>query len=568
MMQRLILFWVLSSTLLMSCVFGAPSGAGFVDPAAKNAQPVHGWTVTLDPDERDAVLIHIPPRRPTPGFASMKAALDGTARGVVRLKSPPEAIAALGSTAYLAFKPASNDAPIPIMSVTAVRSGVAELWGYNPPSRLEARPALPVQESTIRGMVGTSAGLLALTQPSTSTRGEQASLYLLQQSDWANVTPALPADISASTLRNIALVHAADGTPTLALTTENELTLWQASISIAQPAPDNSPRDDSAPRFTSPTVPVAAAVANAQWSRILSAPWTAPIPPDIITVTFWGNVPYAAILAPASGSEAPMLARLDAQGVSPIATLGGLSQNFSAVPLADASRLVVLSPPLSAPKGKGPPPTTLTHTVSEYSLISGRVWYSGPARSPNPITAGDFRIVVAALIVLMGMVLFVVLRPNKSPAAITLPEHASLADPTRRFIAGLIDLSAAIFIGSRLAGLDVSDLLSLTTWLSDQAIINIACIAGFGFVAGTVGEALTGRSLGKLITGCEVISVAHPDQPDLPFIAALIRNAIKWGLPPVAVLGLFDPGLRHKGDDFANSAVVIWNYPEEDDMGD
>lgn len=569
MMKRLFLFWVLLSTLMISSALAAPSGAGFVDPAAKTPTPVHGWTVTLDPDERDSVLIHIPPRRPTPGAAPMKAALDGTARGVVRLQSSPQAIAAIGPTAYLAFHPTGKDAPIPIMTVTAIRSGVGELWGYHPASRLEARPALPAFEATLRGMVGTTSGLLALTQPSTATAGDGASLFLLQSSGWATVTPALPIEIAPASIRSIALVHADDGTPTLAMTTDKELTIWQSTITLAEPAPDTTLRDDSAPRFTSPSTPQNAATATAKWTRLFAAPWTSSTAPTIVTIAYLANAPYASIITPATTSEPAALARLDSTGLTLITSLGGLSPNFSSIPLSDAARLVILSPAPPAPKTKGPPPSSLAHTVLEYSLISGRNWYSGPARNPNPISAGDFRIVVAALILLMGMVLFVVLRPSKSPSAISLPEHASLADPTRRFIAGLIDLAAAIFIGSRLAGLDASDLLVLTTWLSDQAIINIACIAGFGFVAGTVGEALTGRSLGKLITGCEVISIQHPDQPDLPFTSALVRNAVKWGLPPVAILGLFDPGLRHKGDDFARSAVVVWDFPEdEDDLGD
>jgi uncharacterized RDD family membrane protein YckC len=256
-----------------------------------------------------------------------------------------------------------------------------------------------------------------------------------------------------------------------------------------------------------------------------------------------------------------ILALFDASTSTPLHT-------FSVVPMVDASRVVVLSPPATAGKPKMKSANIPSHTVAEFSILTGREWYAGPTKTANPISRGDFRVVVAVLIALMAMVLFVVLRPNKSPEAITLPEHASLAEPTRRFIAGAIDIIAAVVVGSRLAGVEFDDLFAITTWLSDQAIIAIVSIVGFGFVAGTVGEALTGRSLGKLITGCEVINIANREQPDVSFSAALVRNAIKWGLPPVAFLGLFDPGLRHKGDDFARTAVVIWEYPEEDDLGE
>lgn len=611
MIGRLATWAMLVLACLVTLARGEPAGAGFASPQAN--EPVHGWTISRDPDERDYVVIHVPPRRPTPGVAPMRASSDGTARGVVRTKSVPTAIGALGATAYLTFEPTGADAPIPVMAVTAIRTGMGELWSYVPTGRLEARAAIPVPRSAMLGLVGTQAGLMALTE-SRQNKGEFA-LHVYQRGAWGKVTPALPEawggqSAAGTQATSVRLVHAADGTPTVMIWTGKECEFWQATITpVVTTAQPEAPRDE-VPMLTSP--PAAAMVDSyaATWKRVLTTAWTVERAPEVVTFIASAGEPFAVLsqspeIKPvgnkdAAGAEAKtsvpaggdaldspsdsesdsksvanvmgMLWTLRSGGVSMLAAFDASTstplQTFSVVPMVDASRVVVLSPPASTTKPKMKSANIPSHTVSEYSILTGREWYTGPTKNANPISRGDFRIVVAVLIALMAMVLFVVLRPNKSPDAIALPEHASLAEPTRRFIAGLIDIAAAVIVGTNLTGLDLGELFTISTWLSDQILIAIISIAGFGFVAGTVGEALTGRSLGKLITGCEVISIVDREQPDVSFSAALVRNAIKWGLPPVAVLGLFDPGLRHKGDDFARTAVVIWEYPEEDDMGE
>ena len=48
-----------------------------------------------------------------------------------------------------------------------------------------------------------------------------------------------------------------------------------------------------------------------------------------------------------------------------------------------------------------------------------------------------------------------------------------------------------------------------------------------------------------------------------------MRNAVKWGLPPVALFGLIDAGGRHRGDQLARTAVVVEGVgAEEGELGD
>ena len=88
-----------------------------------------------------------------------------------------------------------------------------------------------------------------------------------------------------------------------------------------------------------------------------------------------------------------------------------------------------------------------------------------------------------------------------------------------------------------------------------------------GLVLGVMGEVLIGRSIGKLLTGCEVVdvrvtgSISHPQ-----FWQALVRNVIKWVLAPAAMLGLMDAQGRHRGDSMSRTAVVV-EEPDEDPEG-
>ena len=89
----------------------------------------------------------------------------------------------------------------------------------------------------------------------------------------------------------------------------------------------------------------------------------------------------------------------------------------------------------------------------------------------------------------------------------------------------------------------------------------------------SVMEAGFGRSPGKALLGIEVVRMSRGEsaftglvvRPSL--VMCLVRNAIKWIMPPVAMLGLLDPELRHRGDVLSRSAVVV-KYEDEVEDGE
>ncbi|MEO0716461.1 MAG: RDD family protein, partial [Planctomycetota bacterium] len=78
-----------------------------------------------------------------------------------------------------------------------------------------------------------------------------------------------------------------------------------------------------------------------------------------------------------------------------------------------------------------------------------------------------------------------------------------------------------------------------------------------GLILGTVTEWLLGRSLGKSLMGCGVVSVRPGRGARLSFVQALGRNAFKWALAPGAAMLLVDASGRHRGDVVTGTAVVV-----------
>ena len=114
----------------------------------------------------------------------------------------------------------------------------------------------------------------------------------------------------------------------------------------------------------------------------------------------------------------------------------------------------------------------------------------------------------------------------------------------------------------------MQDLTDVDFMLSERALLFALTVVGAGLVLGILGEALIGRSVGKVAMGCEVIDVRVTDRPVHPKVwQAATRNVIKWVLSPAAMIGLMDPEGRHRGDSMAGTAVVMPEL-EEDESDD
>jgi uncharacterized RDD family membrane protein YckC len=252
----------------------------------------------------------------------------------------------------------------------------------------------------------------------------------------------------------------------------------------------------------------------------------------------------------------------------------GVGDGFSVAPLLRNGRLAVVwtEPEPGAPEPPAPGPGAPKRSpqfrtrVVEVSAFTGRVLYDGAAQARGPVSSQELKLLAAVLVVVMAVILLFVLRPEREGPPLTLPRDLALADPGRRALAGAVDVLLAAGVGARVSGVSLLDLVSPAQLLMDAApVVGLLVTVGVGMALGTLCEGLWGRTLGKLIAGCEVVRpavrivegavVPAPERPGLG--RALARNLIKWVLPPVAASGVFAPERRHRGDTLAGTAVVV-----------
>jgi hypothetical protein len=261
---------------------------------------------------------------------------------------------------------------------------------------------------------------------------------------------------------------------------------------------------------------------------------------------------------------------VSAKGCQKIANAAGVETGYAAAPLDQTGRVAFVWSERPEPGSRQVP----NLRVFEVSTRTGQVLFDGDAAKQLPISSLDVKILAVFLVCVMLAIVVFVLRPDGARDALILPKGAALAEPGRRAIAGAIDAVVAIVIAAQITRIDVSESLTLdslirgttTLWLMLSTI-------GIGFVLGTLGEWLFGRSLGKALTGCEVAvpSVSKLESGEvlveLKRVAiwrAAVRNLVKWLIPPVAMSGVSSAEGRHRGDTAAGTVVIVRSEPEED----
>jgi uncharacterized RDD family membrane protein YckC len=231
------------------------------------------------------------------------------------------------------------------------------------------------------------------------------------------------------------------------------------------------------------------------------------------------------------------------------------------------------------PLARGPVPDIARLKVMELSLASGEVLTdSSPAHSDAVISRRDMQVLWLVLLAIGAVTLVFVVRSD-GPTEARLPEGASLATPTRRMVAGVIDLMAALVLVGVVLGQSPMSLVSGQGLASNGLGPVLGALVTACFHC-TLGEALFGRSLGKFTLGirvsamrCEVEGVgterSGPDGKQVSWVPgeptlgqAVVRNLVRWCLPPIGVLMFLDGSFRHAGDLLARTLVVL---PEEAD---
>lgn len=531
---------------------GAPIQRGESYPT-----PTYSWFAFPAQGGRGFVIGHIPPRSADENVPH--AAADGVFRSAIRVEELPEAMAAWGEAVYVVFAPnreAGESSGRSVYTLRAKRFADSDLWVDEPSGRMETLPGLTGS--------GRLLGFAAIETGPTALWSENANKLRLSILDREWVEIELPEELTG-VRQPVEATLAADAAGLCVLQRKgDEWIMWRGLPQIERNGKETK--------------------AVCAWERsVIRASGVEKIGAKARIFLVGGRW----YVAEENGNSQARVSEVSNAGVRTVATVEQEALSRAIVPMDGLARLIVISigegEPASGNGGSGGSGVgvgraglaNVTTKVTEISLLSGRVLYSGPAKSVHPLGSGQFRLLAVGLILSMALILVLVIRSDDTTEP-HLPEGYSLAEPMRRAIAGVLDFAIVSLLVPRLTGNSVLELLGPAAWLDGEAYQTLILIAGLGAVIGTAGEYFFGRSPGKLLTDCEVISlVPQPARADgeLPrpeLWACLVRNGIKWFLSPVAVLAMMDATGRHRGDQIARAAVVIRIDPneEEDPFGD
>lgn len=482
----------------------------------------HAWLVLPLPDELAGqegkpsanaedddvcVILHAPPR----ASGGLPGAAAGGLRLSRRLAEEPVAVAAVDATLYMLFRDESNPdaAALRIRALTAVDTGVPGIWYDEPQARLDAVQPFE-KDARLTGIASDGRRLIGIgVDPSGSP-----VMYALERGAWVRLAPG-----------------AADG-PVTGMTATRPLRVRDADLKIADTGywlSRHAAGDGSSLRID-------ASIRGSEGARRLLA-----------------DVPGV----PSSGPLA-------------VAVVGGARPSVMAA---------WIEPPGESPAGGyvPPGPPRVRYRVAEVSVDTGRVWYIGPAQSTTGVATNDLRLMAAAMVVLMAASILVLVRPAPDAGVVALGPGYAFAGPGRRLFAAVLDLSVMMLAASFLIGVPIRDALSIGLVLAEtRGWMLIPSTLILGLVYSVACETLFGRTLGKVACGCWVLRVeavaggpasGEGQRRYLSPAAALVRNAVKWVLSPIAALMLVDGTGRHRGDALARAVVVVVLPHEEGGPG-
>jgi hypothetical protein len=576
----------------------------------------------------NVTVLHVPPRAGAEG-TGVRAADDGTLRAAAALMDMPLGVAAVGDALYLAFHGVRNQpTQHRVVSVRAVPVGAGALWATAPRGRMNEEPVLD-RAGRLAGLAGTGAGVAALlverdrpTLMMLDVRGGGWSEVALptEMLEWRAAADASDGDSQKPVLGRSRetpwwdspwrVVGGSRWMGVLAWRGGDEWTLWRGVLG-----------DDAASAVDGSTNGTSARDSglDVRWSRIdVSLTGTAlqgasgqdeadtangaakrgsrvqfgVIDGELVAMGLVapgdsasgdaGSAGAGSSAAAGSGLHPRMDAAIVARRVDTtaawraLARVAGVSEMATFAPLDGVGRLAIFWEDKGPPtRGEGERRRTLGPPewhIAELSASSGEVFYQGKLRLPMAAATADYRALgVAMLVVLVGAVLFVIV-PIRTQDLV-LPERTALASPGRRLVATAVDGFLAMLAASVIWGVPLTQVFGVEAVVTGKVIEIVATGLAIAIPMSALMEALTGRTPGKAMVGIEVLRMSRGEtafaglivRPSL--LMCLVRNSIKWIMPPVAMLGLLDPELRHRGDVLTRAAVVVRFEEEGEDSG-
>lgn len=512
-------------------------GAGAPATASTISAPSHAWLALPSKDEW--IIAHVPPRRQAmPPDGKVRGAADGTLRRAASLSIEPSAMAAFGEDVYVAADDFDErgQALRRVWTLRAVNTGVGDLWSYEPGDGLRSLRSLPADGRMV-GLAASGAGLVAIL--AADSPAPRVRVLWLNRGEWQEL--AAPRDIDRWGAR-LRCVATREGFTLVAPDDSGSGRAWSASLRDGK---------EQAPAIT--------------WSEGVVARDRS-LPTGAAPVEFVSVGGRLISIAPA-GPGVRVLSGVDAAGSSELAKLEGLEPDAAIAPLDSQGRLVVAwTRGEGSPRRPGEPPMSgRVVEMIELSANTGRVLYDAPSRADGPVTPGDLGLLGLVLIVAMGVALVLVVRGGEE-TEISLPPGMALAEPGRRMVASLIDGLIALVVASRLRGTPLLELASPGTFVTGELVWVLAIGIVAGAALGAMFEFLTGRSIGKAMVGCRVIRTTPNGEPARASLwQVLLRNAMKWTLPPLSMLALVEPSRRSRVDLLTRTAVVVEYDPDADE---
>lgn len=503
--QRLHFCMICLLAAMLGLSVPAPAQTGVCTPLAGDRGTSHAWAIVPDHVARAeagaCVLVHAPPRNGD----------HATDSGFVQLARTfqewPRALAGWCQRVYLVFQQPGKDGAtlVRVRSLSAVDRGLG--WDYEPFDRLDPYPTL-----VTRGDVTSSAAWNDLLLIVRRLDDGAHAFDLLEREVWSGLELPGPPD--------------------------GQWIAWssQDGLSVGRIGSDGmhvwTMLRDAAGRSEWVTQPGYAARPNRQ------------------------HFAFGGSLVEVEREQAQLVVRMLLPGEAPIRTATlPVGERATVMPLCgDGPRLMVLRWD-DANQNPGDYPRL---EVLEMSVGTGVVLYEGTAPRSNVLSPGEFRMLATMLVALLIGVLVIVLKGDLDHDAVPLPPDTALAGAGRRLLGSLIDLVIAAHVTALLYGVKASDLLGLSVLVQPggqwTAVPMLFIVGG---VIGTLCEWGFSRTIGKFLVGCRVVRVRGKVGARPGLVACLIRNGIKWLMPPVAALAALDQNTRHRGDQLAGVAVVI-----------
>ncbi len=561
--------------------------------AASDVQQVgsHSWIAvpTLDADDgRDPWrLVHVPPRRTMALDGEAHGADDGVLRPSIVLNSRPRAIAAVGSKVYVVLARPDGGATREVLSVGAVQTGVADLWADEPAG--SATPEAPIEGTgALLGFAGTPIGPAVLVRESGTTE-----LRVLCNGEWRLVPIAISvlAEVESVNPERVRLLQTADGLRFVVIQAEGKVGIWdvqlameRASTTLAAPVADDRANVGGRGWKTGRNAWLRGDRTRAAVEYDIRTDWkhsASRLPQELSDARLFATLRIVStggqlVTAHRELNGDVLLGVLGDRGWTVLTRVNDVPADFAFVPIDGLGRVaVVWSAVDQVPQETGSAllsrrPATGTHLeLCEVSAFTGRVLFSGAGGRAGLVGASEFRMLAIGMLGLMAMVLTLIIRRDDEDQVFALPEGVALCEPGRRAMAGIVDVLLVFVLASRLMGISPLQFFMPGVLLSGMSVSIVLLTALLGAVIGTLTEAMFARSPGKLLMGCEVLAVVRvggtPPNALGSLWRAAVRNAVKWGLPPLGVFGVLDPSGRHRGDHMAGTLVVVRFDPDEED---